>query len=89
MTKGLAIGRPETPTRSLAAEVRLSHGLPAPALAREIRRAAGVSRDRLALELGVHPVSVARWERGTRRPRGELRLAYALLLNDLAAEVRR
>lgn len=70
-------------------EVRLSNGLPAPPLAREIRRAAGVSRARLARELSVHPITVARWERGTRRPRGEIRLAYARLLADLSAEVSR
>ncbi len=71
----------------LIAEVRAARQLPAPALAREIRRAAGVSRDRLAAELGVHPVTVTRWESGTRHPRGTLRVAYAQLLGQLAAEV--
>lgn len=68
-------------------EVRTTRHLPKPALAREIRRAAGVSRDRLADELEVHPVTVARWERGTRSPRGATRLAYARLLVELAREV--
>ena len=71
----------------LIAEVRAARQLPTPALAREIRRAAGVSRDRLAAELGVHPVTVTRWESGTRHPRGTLRVAYAQLLGQLAAEV--
>lgn len=72
---------------ALLEELRVSRSLPAPPLAREIRRAANVSRDRLAEELNVHPVTVARWERGTRVPRGELRIAYARLLAALASEV--
>lgn len=72
---------------ALLEEVRTARSLPAPALAREIRRAAGVSRQRLADELHVHVVTVARWERGTRAPQGKLRLAYAAVLASLAAEV--
>jgi DNA-binding transcriptional regulator YiaG len=68
----------------LIEEVRVSRSLPPPALAREVRRAAGVSRPRMAEALGVHPVSVARWERGSRAPRGARRLKYAALLAELA-----
>lgn len=71
----------------LLADVRALRALPAAPLAREIRRAAGVSRQRLADELGVHVVTLARWERGTRRPRGATRLAYARLLAALSEEV--
>lgn len=67
----------------LADEVRLVRALPAPALAREIRRAAGVSRQRLADELDVHVITVARWERGTRSPRGRLRTEYARVIHEL------
>ena len=50
---------------------------------RAIREAAGVSQQRLASELGVHRISVARWEAGDRQPRGELRRRYVKLLRDL------
>ncbi len=71
---------------ALLDEVRASRSLPAPPLARAIRLAAGVSQERIAAELDVHPVTVRRWEAGTRIPRGELRLAYARLLNALVQE---
>ena len=68
---------------SLIEEVRLSTTLPDPAIAMAIRRRARVSRGRFAAELNVHEISVARWERGTRTPRGELRVRYARLLRLL------
>ena len=68
---------------TLTEEVRLSVSLPDPATARKIRRRARVSRGRFAGELGVHEITVARWERGTRRPRGDLRVRYARLLESL------
>jgi hypothetical protein len=37
----------------------------------------------MAAELGCHVISVARWERGTRNPHGELRRRYARLLQLL------
>ena len=72
---------------ALLEQVREYRRLPIPAVAREIRRAAHVSQDAVACELGVHRVTVARWETGTRSPRGPLRLAYAKLLSDLQREV--
>jgi DNA-binding transcriptional regulator YiaG len=48
-----------------------------------IRVTAGVSQKRLGAELGVHRITVARWEDGTRTPRGITRAAYADLLNQL------
>jgi transcriptional regulator with XRE-family HTH domain len=68
---------------ALADEVRLAVSLPDPAARMAIRRRARVSRERMAAELGVQPLAVARWERGTRNPRGELRLRYAKLLSLL------
>ena len=68
---------------SLIDEVKARRGLPTPALAREVRRAAGVSQERIARELGVARVTVARWECGIRTPRGELLVAYASLLSEL------
>lgn len=67
----------------LLAEVRESLSLPRPSVRREIRDAAGISQARLAGELGVHVLTVHRWEAGTREPRGALRLAYARLLRGL------
>lgn len=47
-----------------------------------------MSQDRLAAELGVHRVTVARWESGERRPRAEMRRRYADLLAALEREMR-
>jgi transcriptional regulator with XRE-family HTH domain len=41
----------------------------------------------MAAELGVHRVSLARWECGERFPRGELRARYAQLLEELREAV--
>lgn len=67
---------------ALVSELRRSR-LPAPSLARAIRVSAGVSQVRLAEELGVHRVTVARWEAGTWRPRGPIRERYMKLLHEL------
>jgi DNA-binding transcriptional regulator YiaG len=68
---------------ALLEEVRESLSLPAPDVARQIREAAGVSQARLADELGVHELTVHRWEAGTRTPHGTLRRAYGRLLAEL------
>jgi DNA-binding transcriptional regulator YiaG len=67
----------------LVAEVREVRSLPRPGVARAIREAADVSQARLAAELGVHELTVGRWEAGTHLPRGAKRLAYARLLREL------
>ncbi|GEM_PF-3137402 len=67
----------------LLIDVKTVRSLPTPVMGREIRRAAGVSRQRLADEIGVHVVTLARWERGTRKPRGPNRLTYARVLIEL------
>lgn len=68
---------------SIAQEVRARRRLPAPAMAREVRRAAGISQARIAQELGVTPMTVSRWESGSRSPRGEMLVAYVELLDLL------
>ena len=68
---------------ALLEEVRESLALPGPDIRRQIREAAGVSQDRLAAELGVHKLTVHRWESGTRTPQGDLRRAYGRLLAEL------
>jgi DNA-binding transcriptional regulator YiaG len=70
----------------LVREVRRARRLPPPPLARAIREAADVSQERMAGELGVHRVTVARWETGRRRPRGKLLSSYAALLEKLRQE---
>ena len=73
---------------ALLTEVREELALPDPGVAREIRQAAGVSQARLAAELGVAALTVARGEGGTRTPRGEMRRRYARLLAELDAAAR-
>ena len=73
--------------RQLVEEVRSSRSLPPPKIARAIRVEAHVTQARLARELNVHRLTVARWESGERRPRGILRVRYAELLHDLHLEV--
>lgn len=70
---------------ALLDEIR-AHRLPDPSLARAVRRAARVSQARLAQELGVSRVTVARWEAGTRRPTGAIARAYAVLLTQMQEE---
>ena len=72
---------------SLIDEVRASQSLPDPRVARLIRVSAGVSQERLARELGVHRMTLQRWESGQRRPRGAHLVQYAQLLHGLRAEV--
>ena len=68
---------------ALLEEVRQAFALPAPGVARQIREAAGVSRARLAAEIGVHEITVQRWETGLHAPHGDVRRVYARLLADL------
>lgn len=72
---------------TLIDEVRRARGLPKPPVAKMIRVAAGVSQQRFADELGVHRLTVHRWEQGLRTPRGEMRARYADLLDALQREV--
>ncbi len=69
----------------LVDEVRQARTLPEPQVARMIRLSADVSQERIAQELGVHRMTVARWESGLRRPRGAMRARYAQLLRELRA----
>lgn len=68
---------------SLVDEVRLAKRLPDPDMARMIRVKAGVSQGRLAQEVQVHRMTVARWESGERRPRGATLARYAAVLEQL------
>jgi DNA-binding transcriptional regulator YiaG len=77
----------DAPPSGLLAQVRAARRLPAPAVARAIREAAGVTQAQVAAELGVGRVTVARWELGTRTPRGDLRLRYIAILDELREAV--
>lgn len=57
--------------------------LPAPPERRAIRERARVSQDDIGADIGVTRAAVARWEAGTRRPRGEHLVRYAELLDQL------
>ena len=52
--------------------------------ARAIREAAGLSLTEAADSAGVHRITVHRWEKGTRRPRGDAALRYLALLENLS-----
>lgn len=73
---------------SLIDTVRTRSALPTPALRRAIREAAGVSQGQIARELGVHRMTVCRWESGTSTPTGDHLHAYAALLNALSDATR-
>ena len=68
---------------TLLEEVKARGELPPFAVARMIREAAEISQQRLGAEVGVTRMTVARWENGSRRPRGAHLLAYSRLLREL------
>ncbi len=72
-----------TPTAELIDQLRAARRLPTPAACRAIRLAAGATQLQLADALGADRVSIARWETGERSPRGEMRLRYIALLDEL------
>lgn len=73
-----------TQAEALARRVREAR-LPAPGDRLRIRMVAGVTLKEFARTLGVSQMTVSRWERGEAEPRLEQRVAYALLLREVAA----
>ncbi|MEU0663744.1 helix-turn-helix domain-containing protein [Streptomyces lavendulocolor] len=59
--------------------------LPSPAVRAGLRRAAGLTQTDVAQALGVHRIQVLRWEAGAVKPRKSNLMAYAQLLDGLAA----
>lgn len=53
-----------------------------------LRRAAGLTQAEIARDVGVHPSTVAYWERG-HMPRGEAAVRYARLVCELESVARR
>jgi DNA-binding transcriptional regulator YiaG len=68
-------------------EVRAGRRMPSPETARVIRRAAGVSQDRMARELGVDRITLYRWENGLARPRPDARAKWQAMLEQLQQEL--
>lgn len=73
----------ETLLRQHLAKARLRRALPDPADRRFLRRRIGLSQDQVAQVLGVHRVSVARWESGLRNPSTEHLEPYMRVLGLL------
>lgn len=69
---------------ALAQRVRAAR-LPEPRERARIRTRAGVTLADFAQTLGVSQMTMSRWERGAAEPRLEQRVAYALLLREVAA----
>ncbi len=72
----------------LVEHVERRRRLPSPAVARAVRLAAGVSQQMIADDLDVHRMTVARWEAGERRPRGEMAERWAALIDALGEATR-
>ena len=68
---------------NLIEHARAASNMPAPEKARLIREAAGVTQTQLAESLGVHRMTILRWESGERRPRGLYLAAYSLALREM------
>jgi transcriptional regulator with XRE-family HTH domain len=72
---------------NLLEEVRRERQLPPPRVLKLLRQTAGVSQARLARELGVGRVSVARYELGQRKPRADILVRYLALLESLQVQL--
>ena len=66
---------------------RTRRSLPDPAAAKAIRLAAHLTEKEIGTSVGVTAATVCRWERGTRKPRGRQRDAYAAVLSALGKEL--
>jgi transcriptional regulator with XRE-family HTH domain len=71
---------------ALMEEVRARRRLPEPVMRRAIRKAAGVSQKRAGEEINVTHQAIARYEDGSRTPRGPVLVAYVGLLEALREE---
>jgi DNA-binding transcriptional regulator YiaG len=71
---------------TLQDELRARRELPPPQLRRALRKAAGVSLDALAREVGVTRQCVGHWEAGRRYPRGAALQRYVAALRLLQEE---
>lgn len=67
-------------------EFELRRRLPSPKLQKAIRKATATTQQAVADELAVSRITVARWEAGLRRPRGQMLRRYIDLLDRLKVE---
>ena len=70
---------------ALVEEIRARRRLPSPALRRALRREAGIAQDAAASHIGVHRVTLARWESGA-TPRAKHLGPYLRFLDTLEQE---
>lgn len=74
-------------TTPIITTARTRRSLPDPPTAKAIRLAACLTEREIGSSVGVTAATVCRWERGTRKPRGRQRDAYAAVLNALGKEL--
>lgn len=72
---------------SLIRKARAQRLLPVPERRLAIRREAGLTQQDIASALNIESSAISRYESGQREPRGEVRRAYAELLDRLQREV--
>jgi transcriptional regulator with XRE-family HTH domain len=68
------------------AEAASKRRLPSHQICRHIREQAGVTQTAVAHAIGIHRASVARYEAGTRVPRGETLHRYVAVLERLLGQ---
>lgn len=73
---------------NLAELVKARRDLPVPKMRRALREAAGVSQDAIAIAVGVHRMTVNRWESGRCEPTPAHVVAYAAIMRALQDETR-
>lgn len=82
---GVYMARPVDSLRNVveAVEIARVRGLARSGRARAIRQQARLSQAEIAQAVGVHEATIARWESGTRAPRGAAALRWGSLLREL------
>jgi DNA-binding transcriptional regulator YiaG len=85
--RSFTVGPMTADVQGLLAEVRRARELTTVPVARDIRRAAGLTQERLALALGVDRTTLARWEAGSSRPRPAELAVWVDALEALRQEV--
>ena len=77
----------EPAVKSLLSQVRAKKTLPPPQVRKAIRMASGASVASVAAACGVYEMTVIRWERGERTPRGAHLERYVDVLRLLQESV--
>lgn len=77
-----------SPLQEQLRHTELRRVLPPPATRRELRRRCGVTLAAVAVEVGVQPKSIARWETGEQEPGSAHLDAYSRVLAKMALVAR-